>query len=181
MPYTYCLKLGLATKSNCIDLCELEKSIKECAEAFNETCKNVSNPKSLTITEIDKKEIVCTLKSSTSLNSPGKALRFYSKILYEKESRILDDALSKTSGQLFRITQIGVPSIDDENPDIALKAAREISDADLIKGLIDFVCKKKDGTSAEYVKKNKAITAMKNLALSSGIITLEADNKSSND
>ena len=170
MSYIYSLELKLAKTSDCIHLGDFQTAINEAIIQYNDAGKKSANPKNIELVNIENNLILLHLTSASELRFVGKALRYFSQLIIQKVP-ILTQNLT-TSGQLFRINQIGLPIAEDEDPNVQLQA-REVDDACLIKALIDYISKKRDTNTAIYIKKLKAVEQMKQLAIEAGIITFE--------
>ncbi len=128
----------------------------------------MQNSKEITISKIEVTHMILTLVSTLSLNSVGRALRTFSTILL-KEYEDADFMKEVTTrGALFKAVQVD-DAFDLKHVDkIVLE---EISDLDLIKGLMDYVYKKRDLDSTLYRKKRIAMEEIKKLCIESGIIS----------
>ena len=149
MPYVYTLELKFAKTSANINLTEYTTVITEAISEYNKTGESATNPKHIELNKIDNKFIWLHLTSTSELKVAGKALRFFSQLIINK-APILADNLT-TSGQLFRINQIGLPIAKGEDPNIQLQA-KEVDDACLIKALVDYISKKRDPNTSTYIK-----------------------------
>ena len=171
MSYIYSLELKLARTAEQIRLNEFENTIRQATSDYNDAGKKSVNPKSIELIKIENSLILLHLTSASELRVVGKALRYFSQLLVKKIPILLENLTS--SGQLFRVNQIGLPIAENEDPHVQLQA-REVDDACLIKALIDYISKQRDPNTATYIKKLKAVEQMKQLAIEAGIITFEA-------
>lgn len=167
-------QLGLALVK---DLDENEKGldergnfIKSQIKIFNEkSLRSVFNPKHIGLGENDEKDVlltrttlVVTLYSQEALNTPGKAMRLLSQLLVtsDKPDNLSDLVWNK---KLFRTFKVA--SAEDSGSQNIIDLSG-ISDAELIKALIDFVCDEKDFSR----EKRSAIDEMKKLAVECGLL-----------
>lgn len=169
MSYLYTLELKLAKKTNSFNLTEYSKDISKVIEDYNYAGEKAANKKCITLIQTNEKSLNIRLNSTVKLQNSGKALRFFSELMIKKIPDIKDCITS--SGQLFRISEIGLPVTENEDPNLQL-LAREIDDSTLVKALVDYVCRKRDPNTSVYLKKQKAIEQMKQIALESGLIEL---------
>ena len=170
MSYLYTLELKLAKKTNAFNLKEYSKEISKVIEAYNHAGEKAANNKCIVLIQTKEKSLQIRLNSTAKLHNAGKSLRYFSELMIEKIPDIKDCITS--SGQLFRITEIGLPVTENENPDLQLMA-REVDDSTLVKALVDYVCRKRDPNTSVYLKKQKAVEQMKQIALESGLIDLK--------
>ena len=167
-------QLGLALVK---DLDENEKGldergnfIKSQIKIFNEkSLRSVFNPKHIGLGENDEKDVlltrttlVVTLYSQEALNTPGKAMRLLSQLLVtsDKPDNLSDLVWNK---KLFRTFKVA--SAEDSGSQNIIDLSG-ISDAELIKALIDFVCDEKDFSG----EKRSAMDQMKKLAVECGLL-----------
>lgn len=171
MSYIYTLELKLAKKSSTINLRDYSKEIQDCIADYNSASEKAANRKSLERIEIQDISMLLRLRSSLELIAIGKALRYFSQLAIKRIPPLQENLTG--SGQLFRINQIGLP-VSEEDPKIQeiQLLARTVSDAALLKGLVDYVCRKRDPNTSVYLKKQKAVEQMKQLAVEAGIIVL---------
>ena len=137
---------------------------------FNEkSLRSVFNPKHIGLGENDEKDflltrttLVVTLYSQEALNTPGKAMRLLSQLLItsDKPDNLSDLVWNK---KLFRTFKVATAEDGGSQNIIDLSG---ISDAELIKALIDFVCDKKDFSG----EKRNAIDQMKKIAVGCGLL-----------
>ena len=170
-------QLGLALVK---DLDENEKGldergnfIKSQIKIFNEkSLRSVFNPKHIGLGENDEKDVlltrttlVVTLYSQEALNTPGKAMRLLSQLLVtsDKPDNLSDLVWNK---KLFRTFKVA--SAEDSGSQNIIDLSG-ISDAELIKALIDFVCDEKDFSG----EKRSAMDQMKKLAVECGLLRKE--------
>lgn len=150
---------------------ERENLIKSQIKIFNEkSLRSVFNPKHIGLGENDEKDIqltrttlVVTLYSQEALNTPGKAMRLLSQLLVtsDKPDNLSDLIWNK---KLFRTFKVA--SVEDRDSQNIIDLSG-ISDGELIKALIDFVCDKKDFSG----EKRNAIDQMKKIAVECGLLT----------
>lgn len=167
-------QLGLALVK---ELDENQKGLDERADfiksqilIFNEkSLRSVFNPKHIGLGENDEKDflltrttLVVTLYSQEALNTPGKAMRLLSQLLItsDKPDNLSDLVWNK---KLFRTFKVASAEDSGSKNIIDLSG---ISDAELIKALIDFVCDKKDFSG----EKRNAIDQMKKIAVGCGLL-----------
>ena len=165
--YTTELKLA-KTRSN-IKLEDYKAQIEEAACMYNKAGEAAVNKKSMELLEIKSSSILLRLRSETQLNAVGKALRFFSQQMVNKIPALAGNITS--SGQLFRANPIGLPTTEEIQVEIPLKI-KEIDDAELIKELVDYVCRKRDPNTSVYLKKAKAVEKMKQLAVEAGMLSI---------
>lgn len=149
---------------------ERENFIKSQIKIFNEkSLRSVFNPKHIGLGENDEKDVlltrttlVVTLYSQEALNTPGKAMRLLSQLLVtsDKPDNLSDLVWNK---KLFRTFKVA--SAEDSGSQNIIDLSG-ISDAELIKALIDFVCDEKDFSR----EKRSAIDEMKKLAVECGLL-----------
>ena len=169
MAYIYTLEMKLAKASKKIDLRDFYAQIEETAAAYNETGADAFNQKSIELLDVKDNAIQMRLRSAIKLNAVGKALRYYSQGLIMRVPALADNLTG--SGQLFRVSVIGIPSEETDSTDLEIPLKiREIDDAELVKALVDYVCRKRDPNTATYLKKVKAVEKMKQLAVEAGIL-----------
>lgn len=166
--YSYQLELSFYNPKAELDLQEdrILTILQEAVQSYNTTCSHAAqNPKMIELGKIYDKTFELELTSALPLTVPGKALRTLSKILLEHgefESQVT------SSGQLLKVTVLRPGT--EKNTQDTLTAVSEIDDAELLKCLVDYVCKTKDTDSTTYRKKRAAISQMKQIALDAGII-----------
>lgn len=167
-------QLGLALVAeldeNQKGLDERENFMKSQIKIFNEkSLRSVFNPKHIGLGENDEKDVlltrttlVVTLYSQEALNTPGKAMRLLSQLLVTSDE---PDNLSDLvwNKKLFRTFKVA--SAEDSGSQNIIDLSG-ISDAELIKALIDFVCDEKDFSR----EKRSAIDEMKKLAVECGLL-----------
>lgn len=164
--YSYPLRLRLA----CPILELKEPPYKDLIDAavieFNERSETAYNPKRIRdIHHLGGSEIAIVLDSSIELESPGRAIRLFSKILVEKEAFL--PAIQH--GKLF----LSLPMIDqptDLGEAVADVSPDQITDEALLTGLIHFFLYKSAGTTADYKKKRATVDLIKSLALKADLI-----------
>lgn len=144
-----------------IDLIDREESIQKAIDNYNNRKFQMQNPKTISLDHIEQKKIYITLDSALPLTSPGKALRIFSMELMTTGFK------PSSSGQLFRTKLLSEEKNDESTIPIT---STEITDADFLKALIDYVCNKSTGSSTEYKRRNAAFRQMKQIAIESGII-----------
>lgn len=170
MAYIYTLEMKLAKSSDSIELKNDKSLIEESFHEYNNVCSKSTNKKTIELLNVENNSILLRLSSETKLNAVGKALRYLSKMLLERIPALNNNLTS--SGQLFRVNTIGFPTTDPSKSYIPLQISK-IDDSELIKSLIDYVCKKRDSNTSQYIKKVKAVEKMKQLAIESGLIIIE--------
>lgn len=142
---------------------EDRRTLEEGIGAYNERSIYMNNPKHIALLEMGKNHIKLRLSSTQMLTTPGRGLRALTAILVKTPS--FQDRVTP-GGQLFRV-------IDVERPDDCGGApeAAEISDAELVKALVDYLLERKDGSAASR-KKKAAVEEMKRLAADAAMICL---------
>ncbi len=163
------LEMRLAVMANDIDLRKHKKSINACIDKYNSAGSKSANFKQLSLIEVNEKRMTVRLTTDEELNTPGKAIRFFSQELYKKIPSL--KAAVTVSGQIFRIKEIGTAVPENEDSAIQLKTLK-ISDGDLICALVQHSLNKTSSVGAAYEKKRRAIEKMKQLALESGLLNL---------
>lgn len=105
--------------------------------------------------EVKDDEIIIELYSEVNLDNPGRALTMLSRFLIDNKDANYDDYFEKQlfHGKLFKIRQV----VEEAT----------ISDGDLLKGLIEYICLPKSSTTT---LQQKAMSKIKQIALDSGII-----------
>ena len=167
MGFLYTLELKLAKQTPDVDLVNYESEIESVMKDYNETSARSYNKKALELCKLDKNSIIVRLNSQVKLATAGKALKYFSQCLIVRIPTL--GANITSGGQLFRIKELGSVISEDEDPDIQMRA-REVEDAALINALVNYVCKKRDPDTSAYLKKQRAIEKMKQLALQSGLL-----------
>ena len=167
--YIYLTELKLAKTRSHITLEDYKTQIEEAACIYNEAGTAAVNKKSMELLEIKSSSILLRLRSEVQLNAVGKALRFFSQQMVNQIPALAGNITS--SGQLFRANPIGLPTTEETKVEVPLKI-REIDDAELIKALVDYVCRKRDPNTSVYLKKAKAVERMKQLAVEAGMLSI---------
>lgn len=160
--YVYHMKLSLARPGPPLseeDRLALEKGAAE----YNSRAIYMANPKNIQLLEISDNYIRIKLYSTLVLTTPGRGLRTFTALLLNEPSSRFADRVTP-GGQLFRVIDVKQPAHEGTLADPAL-----VSDADLVKALIDYMTEKKDG-SASCQKKRAAVEEIKRLAAQAGII-----------
>lgn len=143
---------------------EKEKGLlQKAAEDFNLRTMEMANPKTIGIEEITPHSLKIKLLSTLPLKSVGRALRFYTNLLIQRQ----EFADRMTSTGLFRTTLLGETVKDREVPS---PPPEQISDLALLQALQRYLFERKDGGSKAYRQKRAAIEKMKELAKDSGIL-----------
>lgn len=166
--YEYEIELHLASVKPTLDLRKKENIIRVAESEYNRRSVHMQNSKKISIIKIEATYIVMTLVSALSLNSVGRALRTFSSILLKEYEDVDFMKEVTTSGALFKAVQVDESSKTKRDEKIS---SEEISDLDLIKGLMDYVYKKRDPDSTQYRKKRIAMEEIKRICLESGIIS----------
>lgn len=138
---------------------------------FNEkSLRSSFNPKHIGLGENGEKNVsltrttlIVTLYTQESLNTPGKAIRLLSQLLItaSDQDNLSDLLLDKKLFKTFKVA-----SIDEISPSECIVDISTISDADLIKAIVDFVCNQQDFS----VKKRNAIDQMKKIAIENRLL-----------
>lgn len=165
--YKYEIELHLASVKPTLDLRKKEEIIRSAEKEYNNRSVHMQNSKEIKISKIEATHMILTLLSTFSLNSVGRALRTFSTILLKEYEDVDFIKEVTTSGALFKAVQVNDTFDLKHNDKIVSK---EISDLDLIKGLMDYVYKKRDPDSTVYRKKRIAMEEIKKLCIESGII-----------
>lgn len=143
-------------------------------KTFNEkSLRSTFNPKHIGLGENDENNIlltrttlIVTLYTQEALNTPGKAIRLLSQLLItSNESDNMSDLL--LNKKLFKTFKVA--SVEDSNRNQNIIDLSTISDSDLIKSIIDFVCDGKDFSK----EKRNAIDQMKKIAAECGLFNKE--------
>ncbi|MBQ3553646.1 MAG: hypothetical protein IJA08_03115 [Clostridia bacterium] len=171
----YEYKIGLALVK---DISNLEKGLDKRKDfilsqikLFNEKslCSAI-NPKHIGLGEkgedtisITRTTLIITLYTQQVLNNPGKAIRLLSQLLITSNdtNNLSDLILGK---KLFRSFKVATSNTPDEAP--KLVDVSKISNSDLIKALVDYVCNQQDFSA----KKLNAIEEIKKIAVESGLL-----------
>ncbi len=167
MNYTYTIKLQLAyTNSNVqFNREPFRQTLLDAADAYNLCSGDAPNPKSIYIENIYSSSFTVVLTSQNELTVPGKALRAFSKIVVD--SGVFSECIRHA--KLFTTyTLTDISTNKDESPDPGM-----ISDAALIKALVDYALNKTEMDSTTYNRKRNAMTHMKQIALEAGILSCE--------
>lgn len=141
---------------------------------FNEkSMRSTFNPKHIGLGENSENDVfltrttlIITLYTQEELNTPGKAIRLLSQLLITSdESDNLSDLL--LNKKLFKTFKVA--SVEDVSRNQSIIDLSTISDSDLIKSIIDFVCDAKDFSK----EKRNALDQMKKIAAESGLLYKE--------
>lgn len=168
MTYEYLIGIRLATPDTSISLNQkkFSNAIRAAIEEYNSRSKSVPNPKSIELnpTNINEDSFIITLRSKKELISVGKALRVFSQII--TDSGTFDDYIkNKKVFTTFPVMQTGKEhKIIDPS---------KISDSEILKALIDYVCNKSDSDSTTYKRKRSGMSQIKQIALEYGIYTIK--------
>ncbi len=165
MSYSYTIKLQLAyANSNVRFNCDpFRQTLLDAADDYNLCSGNAPNPKSIYIENIYPSSFIVVLTSQNELSSPGKALRAFSKIVVD--SGVFSECI-KHAKLFTTYTLTDISKNTNENPDPGI-----ISDAELIKALVDYALNKTESDSTAYNRKRNAVTHMKQIALEAGILS----------
>lgn len=166
--YKYEIELHLASVKPTLDLRNKEEIIRLAEGEYNRRSIHMQNSKEISISKIEATYMVLTLVSTLSLNSVGRALRTFSSILLKEYEDADFMKEVTTSGALFKAVQINdTHNLKRDEKNIT----EEITDLDLIKGLMDYVYKKRDPDSTQYRKKRIAMEEIKRICIESGILS----------
>lgn len=132
-------------------------------DAYNLCSADTPNPKSISIENIYQSSFTVVLTSQNELSAPGKALRAFSKIVVD--SGVFSECI-KHAKLFTTYTLTDISKNTDETPDPGM-----ISDAALIKALVDYALNKTELDSTTYNRKRNAMTHMKQIALEAGILS----------
>lgn len=140
-------------------------------KVFNEkSLRSAFNPKHIGLGENNKKNIlltrttlIVTLYSQEALNTPGKAVRLLSQLLITSDNKdnLSDLVFNKKLFKTFKAV-----STEDGEKNQSIIDISTISDSDLIKAIVDFVCDEKDFSG----EKRDAIDQMKKIAVENGLL-----------
>ena len=130
-------------------------------KSFNESSGSMQNSKTLHDLTVSESCVILTLNSDTPLKSVGRALRKFVCTLLNSGDEELKNACTP-SGALFRYTLISADAPAEEEINV--------SDAELVKALIDYIALNRDTNSTIYRRNRNAIEAMKKIGVESGII-----------
>ena len=158
--FTYPVKIEIAKPQSSINLKNKEQLFLDAIKSFNESSDSMQNSKTLHDVSVSESYGILTLNSDTPLKSVGRALRKFVCDLLNSGDEELKNACTP-SGALFRYTLISAEAPEEEI---------NVSDSELIKSLIDYVCSNRDTNTTIYRKKRKAIEEMKKVAIEAGII-----------
>lgn len=162
----------LATNQKGLD--ERKDFIISKIKIFNEkSMRSTFNPKHIGLGEnnennilLSRTTLIITLYTQEELNTPGKAVRLLSQLLItSNESDNLSDLL--LNKKLFKTFKVA--SVEDVSRNQNIIDLSTISDSDLIKSIIDFVCDSKDFSK----EKRNAIDQMKKIAAENGLLYKE--------
>lgn len=166
----YQLEVVLANPEVKIDFNQKAGILQEAINLYN--AKPMQNTKRLQPPVIDPTgcSFNVVLFSKKPLQFVGKAMRTFTNILLtEIADKDFINAVAK-SGALF---QYSTP-LDEKEKEEALSSTNirhdQLSDCELIKALIDYVCGHRDTNSTIYRRKRNAIEEMKKIAIEAEII-----------
>ena len=151
--YHYDLTLSLALPGPEFSA-EDRRTLENGINSYNERSIYMNNPKHISLLEMGKNHIKIRLSSTQMLTTPGRGLRALTAILVKTPSF---EGRVTPGGQLFPDDCGGAPE------------AAAISDAELVKALVDYLLERKDGSAASR-KKKAAVEAMKRLAIDAAMI-----------
>lgn len=167
MSYEYLIGIRLATPDSSIQLNQepFSSAIFSAIEEYNSRSELAPNPKNISLKSDNffEDSFIITLTSEKELASAGKALRVFSQIITKSgtfNSYIKNGKVFST----FPVMQTGKEQ-QILDPD-------KISDVEVLKSLIDYVCNKSDSNSTNYKRKRSAMAQIKRIALESGIYTI---------
>ena len=143
--YHYDLTLSLALPGPEFSA-EDRRTLENGINSYNERSIYMNNPKHISLLEMGKNHIKIRLSSTQMLTTPS------------FEGRVTP------GGQLFRVLHAERPDDRGGAPEAAA-----ISDAELVKALVDYLLERKDGSAASR-KKKAAVEAMKRLAIDAAMI-----------
>lgn len=164
MKYSCTVGVKLATPNSDFSFKEKEykDTIEKYIEVFNDISKNSANRKEVTIVEVYREYFIIKIDSDYEITAVGRALRPFSKLIVE--SHKFDDYIKYSKlFSTFPLVNTSVVSDDIVDPETT------ISDAELIKALVDYTCSK---TENNYKKKRIAMTKIKKIALEAGIVQI---------
>jgi hypothetical protein len=145
----YDITLALAKPNSKLSLIDKEKVLETAIIEYNS--KPMQNPKNITKLELTEAYLRIRLESALPLNSTGKALRTFSKILLNDPDFVNQVT---PNGQLFS-TVTSSPTPADHIPKQDTIDVNTITDIELIHSLIDHVFHRKDTDSTIYRTKKK--------------------------
>lgn len=160
--FTYPIKIEISNPQSSINinLKTKEQLFLDAIKSFNESSDSMQNSKTLHDVSVSESYVILTLNSDAPLKSVGRALRKFVCDLLNSGDEELKNACTP-SGALFRYTLISAEAPEEEI---------NVSDSELIKSLIDYVCSNRDTNTTIYRKKRKAIEEIKKIAIEGGII-----------
>ena len=158
--YHYDLTLSLALQGPEFSA-EDRRTLENGINSYNERSIYMNNPKHISLLEMGKNHIKIRLSSTQMLTTPGRGLRALTAILVKTPSF---EGRVTPGGQLFRVLHAERPDDRGGAPEAAA-----ISDAELVKALVDYLLERKDGSAASR-KKKAAVEAMKRLAIDAAMI-----------
>lgn len=168
MTYEYLIGIRPAYPNSSLILNQepYSSAIMSAINEYNLRSKSAPNQKCIALlpTNFNEDSFIIELKSERELDSPGKALRVFSQII--ANSGIFDEHIR--NGKVF--TTFPVMKAADKK---SILDPDKISDTEILKALIDYVCNKSDSNSTTYKKKRSAMAQIKQIALESGIYSLE--------
>ena len=112
--------------------------------SYNERSIYMNNPKHISLLEMGKNHIKIRLSSTQMLTTPGRGLR----ALTASWSKPPPSSRVTPGGQLFRVLHTERPDDRGGAPEAAA-----ISDAELVKALVDYLLERKDGSAASRKKR----------------------------
>lgn len=156
--HNYNVKLELQRADIKVDFLKIADSLIESAEEFSDAPKK--NKKTISDIKVYENYITLNLSSEAYLDSVGRALRGYTCLVLKKNEELLE--CTTPSGSLFKYSLV-----DDKKE---TTEEFKISDSELIKALVDYVCANRDTNSTIYRRKKNAIEDMKRIAIEAGLI-----------
>lgn len=161
----YEIELHLAKLNTELKLDKKKDVIYQAQEAYNQRSAVMQNPKTVRIQDVTENYVRLTLESELVLYSVGRALRSFSVILLKEFNDEDFNAEVTKSGALFRAVLLDDACETEQN------GKKELTDLELLKGLMDYVCGKRDPDSTAYRRKRSAMEQIKKICLESGIIS----------
>lgn len=159
----YDVTLALAKPNSKLSLKDKEKVFDTAIIEYNS--KPMQNPKNITKLQLTEAFLRIRLESALPLNSTGKALRTFSKILLN-DSDFINQVTP--NGQLFStIASSSTPA--EQIPTQDSVDVNTITDVELIHSLIDYVFLRKDSDSTIYRTQKKAMQEIKKIAVTAGL------------
>lgn len=157
--YSYNLRLRFVNPKQTDSFENHKIFFENCVDKYNADVKSARNPKKIEIKNINSNYIdICLYSNADLTKAPGKALMHLSTLLLNKGNANFDNYFANHLyyNKLFYTEQIS-----------AIKKHENLSDAEFVKGLIDYITKPKTEISE---KEKSAMNRIKLIALENGLI-----------